>query len=103
VPYCTYSDLLYASTAYPICRSCGSGNLSRTTREVILKRRELQPPVKHESTLREKCLERETESKRIDKLRSLLLRKRAEVSLPEQSERNLDAGNIPKIAHPLGV
>lgn len=45
-----------------------------------MKRRDFQIEVKHEFTLREKFLEREMESKRIDKLRSLLMRKRAEVS-----------------------
>jgi hypothetical protein len=55
--------------------------------------------LKHESTLREKGLERETESKRIDKLRLLLLRKRAEVSEPG----NVNLHNIQKIAQALGV
>ncbi len=66
-----------------------------------MKRRRLQILVKHEFTLREKCRERETESKRIDKLRSLLLRKRAEEL--QQDGRKVDLHNIQKVAPALGV
>lgn len=66
-----------------------------------MKQRKFKIEVKHESTLREKCLERETESRRIDKLRLLLVRKRAEVS--KRGEHNVNLHNIQKIARALSL
>ncbi len=94
--------LIYSvrSTAF-LASFCGFCQIADGNRRSPLKRRRLQILVKHEFTLREKCRERETESKRIDKLRSLLLRKRAEEL--QQDGRKVDLHNIQKVAPALGV
>ena len=78
-----------------------SVRLSHAEPEVSLKQRKFNVEVKHESTLREKSLERETESKRIDKLRSLLVRKQKEVS--RRGDPNVNLHNIQRIAGAMGV
>lgn len=88
------SDLLWKSHITILLRSGHSA-------EGPLKRREFQIEVKHELTPREKFLERELESKRIDKLRSILLRKQAEVSEPGEDHGSLQ--KTQKIARGLNL